>query len=240
MDNPITFIPLHRLFFVFVPVLIVIIILNHWSLDWKKPLHATFRMLIQLTLVGYVLRHIFYSEATSLLLIILILMVFVSTYIALGVVKKDRANLFWITILAIAIGGGVNLLIVTKFILVLDPWYQPRYLIPLAGMIFSSAMNGVSLAVERLYAELGRNVTYQDAKGLAMKAALLPITNSLLAVGLVSLPGMMTGQILSGISPLIAVRYQIVVMCMIFSSVGLSSYLFLVLNNKYKSARSFL
>ena len=222
------------------PVLIVIIILNHWSLDWKKPLHATFRMLIQLTLVGYVLRHIFYSEATSLLLIILILMVFVSTYIALGVVKKDRANLFWITILAIAIGGGVNLLIVTKFILVLDPWYQPRYLIPLAGMIFSSAMNGVSLAVERLYAELGRNVTYQDAKGLAMKAALLPITNSLLAVGLVSLPGMMTGQILSGISPLIAVRYQIVVMCMIFSSVGLSSYLFLVLNNKYKSARSCL
>lgn len=222
------------------PVLIVIIILNHWSLDWKKPLHATFRMLIQLTLVGYVLRYIFYSEAPSLLLIILILMVFVSTYIALGVVKKDRANLFWITILAIAIGGGVNLLIVTKFILVLDPWYQPRYLIPLAGMIFSSAMNGVSLAVERLYAELGRNVTYQDAKGLAMKAALLPITNSLLAVGLVSLPGMMTGQILSGISPLIAVRYQIVVMCMIFSSVGLSSYLFLVLNNKYKSARSFL
>ena len=240
MDNPITFIPLHRLFFVFVPVLIVIIILNHWSLDWKKPLHATFRMLIQLTLVGYVLRYIFYSEAPSLLLIILILMVFVSTYIALGVVKKDRANLFWITILAIAIGGGVNLLIVTKFILVLDPWYQPRYLIPLAGMIFSSAMNGVSLAVERLYAELGRNVTYQDAKGLAMKAALLPITNSLLAVGLVSLPGMMTGQILSGISPLIAVRYQIVVMCMIFSSVGLSSYLFLVLNNKYKSARSYL
>ena len=222
------------------PVLIVIIILNHWSLDWKKPLHATFRMLIQLTLVGYVLRYIFYSEAPSLLLIILILMVFVSTYIALGVVKKDRANLFWITILAIAIGGCVNLLIVTKFILVLDPWYQPRYLIPLAGMIFSSAMNGVSLAVERLYAELGRNVTYQDAKGLAMKAALLPITNSLLAVGLVSLPGMMTGQILSGISPLIAVRYQIVVMCMIFSSVGLSSYLFLVLNNKYKSARSFL
>lgn len=222
------------------PVLIVIIILNHWSLDWKKPLHATFRMLIQLTLVGYLLRHIFYSEATSLLLIILILMVFVSTYIALGVVKKDRANLFWITILAIAIGGGVNLLIVTKFILVLDPWYQPRYLIPLAGMIFSSAMNGVSLAVERLYAELGRNVTCQDAKGLAMKAALLPITNSLLAVGLVSLPGMMTGQILSGISPLIAVRYQIVVMCMIFSSVGLSSYLFLVLNNKYKSARSYL
>ena len=74
-----------------------------------------------------------------------------------------------------------------------------------------------------------RNVTYDKARGIALKAALIPITNSLFAVGLVSLPGMMTGQILSGISPLVAVRYQIMVMCMLFSAVGLSSYLFLVL-----------
>ena len=207
-------------------------ILNRWSLDWKKPFHATYRMLIQLTLIGYVLKHIFTSDTPSFILMILISMVFISAYIALGVVEKDRFNLFGIAILAIAIGGGFNLLIVTKFILVLDPWFQPRYLIPLAGMIFSSSMNGVSLAVERLYAELSRKVTYKIARGLALKAALLPIINSLFAVGLVSLPGMMTGQILSGISPLIAVRYQIVVMCMIFSSVGLSSYLFLTLNNK--------
>jgi len=63
---------------------------------------------------------------------------------------------------------------------------------------------------------------------------LIPITNSLFAVGLVSLPGMMTGQILSGISPHVAVRYQIMVMCMIFSAVGLSSYLFLYMNNPKK------
>ena len=96
-------------------------------------------------------------------------------------------------------------------------------------MIFASSMNGISLTGERLKAELERDVTYDNARGIALKATLIPITNSLFAVGLVSLPGVMTGQILSGISPLIAVRYQIMVMCMLFSAVGLSSYLFLVL-----------
>ena len=96
-------------------------------------------------------------------------------------------------------------------------------------MIFASSMNGVSLAAERLRAELERNISYNNARGIALKAALIPITNSLFAVGLVSLPGMMTGQILSGISPLVAVRYQIMVMCMVFSAVGLSSYIFLVI-----------
>lgn len=102
-------------------------------------------------------------------------------------------------------------------------------MIPLAGMIFASSMNGVSLAAERLQAEMDRNVEYIQARSIALRAALIPITNSLFAVGLVSLPGMMTGQILSGVSPLIAVRYQIMVMCMIFSAVGLSSALFLIM-----------
>ena len=106
---------------------------------------------------------------------------------------------------------------------------MPRYTVPIAGMIFASSMNGISLAAERLQAEMDRNIDYVSARGISLRAALIPITNSLFAVGLVSLPGMMTGQILSGISPLIAVRYQIMVMCMIFSAVGLSSYLFLVL-----------
>jgi putative ABC transport system permease protein len=76
---------------------------------------------------------------------------------------------------------------------------------------------------------MDRNIDYMTARGIALRAALIPITNSLFAVGLVSLPGMMTGQILSGISPLIAVRYQIMVMCMIFSAVGISTAIFLIL-----------
>ncbi len=77
-------------------------------------------------------------------------------------------------------------------------------------------------------AELEREVAYEAARGIAFRAALIPITNSLFAVGLVSLPGMMTGQILSGVSPLIAVRYQIMVMCMLFGSAGISTACFLV------------
>ena len=66
----------------------------------------------------------------------------------------------------------------------------------------------------------------------AYHAAMIPVINSLFAVGLVSLPGMMTGQILSGVSPLIAARYQIMVMCMIFASAGISTAVFLALGRR--------
>ena len=94
-------------------------------------------------------------------------------------------------------------------------------------MIFANAMNAISLAGERLYSELNHNQDYARARNTAFQAAMIPVTNALLAVGLVSLPGMMTGQILAGTSPLIASRYQIIVMCMIFSSAGISVALFL-------------
>jgi putative ABC transport system permease protein len=101
-------------------------------------------------------------------------------------------------------------------------------MIPLAGMIFANAMNSVSLAGERLEAEITRSSSYEEARNIALKASLIPITNSLFAVGLVSIPGMMTGQILSGVSPLIAARYQIMVMCMVFAAAGISSTIFLI------------
>ena len=88
-------------------------------------------------------------------------------------------------------------------------------------------MNAVSLAGERLFSELEHKIDYLDARNTAFQASMIPIINSLLAVGLVSLPGMMTGQILAGTEPVIAARYQIIVMCMIFSSAGISAALFL-------------
>ena len=84
-------------------------------------------------------------------------------------------------------------------------------------------MNSVSLAAERFETEMARGSSYIEARNTALKTALIPITNSLFAVGLVSLPGMMTGQILSGVPPLVAVRYQIMVMCMLFASAGLTA-----------------
>tara|TARA_Y100000768_G_scaffold155644_1_gene116235 strand:- start:410 stop:904 length:495 start_codon:yes stop_codon:yes gene_type:complete len=156
-------------------------------------------------------------------------MVVIGSWIALRILNKKRINLLKYSIISIALGGGVNIFIVTQLLLQLDPWYEPRFMIPLAGMIFSSAMNGVSLAAERLQAEIEKGIRYDDAKIVAFKASLIPIINSLFAVGLVSLPGMMTGQILSGTPPLLAARYQIMVMCMIFNSVGLASYIFLAI-----------
>ena len=96
-------------------------------------------------------------------------------------------------------------------------------------MIFANAMNSVSLAADRLEAEINRSDDYEQARNVAFRASLIPITNSLFAVGLVSIPGMMTGQILSGVSPFIAARYQIMVMCMVFSAAGVSSACFLSL-----------
>ena len=231
MDEALTSIPFTRLLIIFIPSGILSFIIYSWSLEWKNSIYALGRMLGQLIIIGYFLSYIFDSNSSLIILCILISMVVIASWIALRILNKKRINLLKYAIIAISLGGGVILFIVTQLLLQLDPWYRPRIVIPLAGMIFSSAMNGVSLAAERLQAEIDKGIRFDDAKKIAFKASLIPIINSLFAVGLVSLPGMMTGQILSGISPLIAARYQIMVMCMIFNSVGLASYIFLVLLN---------
>ena len=156
-------------------------------------------------------------------------MLFASSWIALRTVKIPRRVLYLKSFCSISVGGGLIILLITQGVLNLQPWYLPSYVVPLAGMIFASAMNSVSIAVERLNAEVERDVPYEKARVIALRASLIPITNALFAVGLVSLPGMMTGQILSGVSPFIAARYQIMVMCMIFGSAGISSACFLAL-----------
>ena len=233
MDEKITFSPFSQLLIIFIPVGMVVFVLRSWSLEWINSLYAIGRMLIQLIIIAYFLTFLFSTNNSLITLFILVSMVFIASWIALGTVSNDRIKLLKTVFISILFGGGITLFLVTQFVLKLDPWYMPRYMIPIAGMVFASSMNGVSLAAERLKAELDRNISYDKAKSIALKASLIPITNSLFAVGLVSLPGMMTGQILSGISPHIAIRYQIMVMCMIFSAVGLSSYLFLtIVKNK--------
>lgn len=230
MSNSIQDISLLNLSLAFIPTVFVLVILYKWHMNYGNALYAIVRMLIQLLIIGYLLVFIFNTESAWIVLAILLVMVIASSWIALGVAKKHQGKLFRYALLSIAIGGGINLLIITQVVLLLEPWYEPRYVIPLAGMIFANAMNTVSLAVERLDAEITNGVSYERARSIAFQAAMIPVINSLFAVGLVSLPGMMTGQILSGVSPLVAVRYQIVVMCMIFSSAGISSAMFLVLS----------
>jgi putative ABC transport system permease protein len=210
-----------------IPVLLTLGIMLHWSLSIKTAMLSIFRMLIQLLLIGYALTYIFGINSSWPVLLILCLMLVAASWISLSTLKLNTPWLFGFSLIAISISGLFTLLITTQGILHADPWYSPQVIIPIAGMIFSNSMNTISLAAERFYSEYKHNPDYLSCRNIAYRASLIPITNSLLAVGLVSLPGMMTGQILSGVSPLIAVRYQIMVMLMIFGSAGLAAALFL-------------
>ena len=222
-------IPIENLSFTLIPVGLVLLILLRWKLSVAHSSYAIIRMLAQLLLVGYVLSAIFTSHSAWATLGVLLVMILFSSWIALGTVKSSRLRLFAKALFAIASGGGLTFWIVVDPVLNLKPWFQPRYAIPLGGMIFANTMTSISLAAERFYAEINNGASYVEARNQAFNTALIPTINALLAVGLVSLPGMMTGQILSGVSPFIAARYQIMVMMMIFSSAGLSTACFLAL-----------
>ena len=225
------------------PAVVVVAVLWKWRLGPGSAVFAICRMLIQLLLIGFVLKSLFDSEGSLLVVTALTIMLFAASWIALGNLAGSFKTLFPKSLVAIGVSGLTILLVITQGVLGLDPWYEAEKLIPLAGMIFATAMNSVSLAGERVEVELARSEDYESARAKALRAALIPITNSLLAVGLVSLPGMMTGQILADVSPFIAARYQIMVMCMIFGAAGISAALFLVIarvdlqeNCKAKSA----
>jgi len=232
MDTVLTEISLQGLVIAFLPVAVVVGIMLRWSAGARTALYATFRMLVQLLLIGYVLIYIFDSNRPLFILAVLAIMLTVASWIAIRPLQRKNPRIYLNSLGAISIGGILTLALVSQLVLGVEPWFSPRYLVPLAGMIFAGSMNAVSLAAERLQSELERGTSYLEGRRIALQAALIPITNSLFAVGLVALPGMMTGQILSGISPMVAAKYQIVVMTMLFGASGISAALYLVLADK--------
>ncbi len=221
------------LLWILIPVFVVGYLYLRWMGDGVTILYALARMLLQLVMIGYVLGYIFNAHGSLLVVMILFVMLMASSVIALRVLTKKTPKFYMYTFISIATGGVLTLFIVLWGVMKLPHWYEPRVVIPLAGMIFANAMNAVSIAAERFESERDRGVEYRKARALAYKAALIPIINALFAVGLVSLPGMMTGQILSGVDPLIAVRYQMMVMLMILASAGISAALFLTFIRKH-------
>lgn len=196
------------------------------------------RTLLQLALVGYVLVYIFSIDRWWLVMLALLVMLAVATVEAVNRQDAKPAGLYGITGVALLVGSGLTLFYVSLVVVEVEPWYNPRYLIPLFGMIIGNAMNAAALAAERLAAELqGRRHEVEAYLALgggaaeaarepvrqALRASLIPTINSLMVVGIVALPGMMTGQIIAGMSPLVAVRYQIVVMFMLASCVSLAA-----------------
>ena len=201
------------------------------------------RAVVQLVAVGYVLVYVFATAHWWLVLVVLAAMLLAATATvarrAPGRAEAgDRRALWTIGGTAMLVGAGLTLAYVTEVVLHVEPWYDPRYLIPLFGMIIGNAMTGAALAAERLGSEMesrrgeveaylalgatGARASAEPARR-AMVAALIPAVNGLTVVGLVQLPGMMTGQILAGQSPLLAVRYQIVVAFMLAGATALTT-----------------
>ena len=227
--SSVTTIPIASLLLGFVPVLLLIGIMQAWGLNALQSMYANIRMLVQLLLIGYVLTYIFETDEPVLVVLVVVFMIAMSSWIALRPLTDRGIKPYTIVAIAIGVSGLGVLILITQIILELPRWFEPRFVIPLAGMVFANSMNTISLAGERFHAERGRGEDYLSARLLAMEAAMIPQVNALLAVGLVSLPGMMTGQILSGVEPLTAARYQIMVMCMIFSTAGLAAVIYMAL-----------
>jgi len=219
----------------FLPALVVIGIMFRWAAGAKTAIYATVRMLVQLLLIGYVLVFIFSADQPGIIVAVLAVMLLAASWISIRPVQDKQPRVYLDALIAISVGGLLTLLLVSQFVIGVEPWFSPRYVVPLAGMIFAGAMNTVSLAAERLQAETERGTLYSEARRTALQAAMIPMINSLLAVGLVSLPGMMTGQILSGVSPMVAAKYQIVVMTMLFGVSGISAALYLTLRSRSSS-----
>ena len=230
--NEVAIIPIANLLLGFLPVMLLIVVMKLWGLNALQPIYANFRMLIQLLLIGYVLTYIFETDQPVVILLVILFMILMSSWIALRPLQERGIKAFMVVTASLGLSGLAVLFLISQFIVELPRWFEPNFIIPIAGMIFANSMNTVSLAGERFSTEQERGKNYREARRIALETAMIPQINALLAVGLVSLPGMMTGQILSGIEPLTAARYQIMVMCMIFSAVGLSSSFFLILIKK--------
>jgi putative ABC transport system permease protein len=191
--------------------------------------YAASRMVLQLVSIGFVLNFLFATKNWLVVTLVLVFMLLVAAWISLRPLAARKTDLYLKALLALSVGCIPMLLFVLIFVLELDPWYEPSYSITLAGMVFSNSMNSLSLAAERSQGTPGREGAPADYK-VIFDASLIPIINSFFAVGLVALPGMMTGQILSGVHPFVAIRYQIVVMVMVLVASCLSSYVYLRAN----------
>ncbi len=202
----------------------------------KRLALAGVRTVVQLLIIGYVLQFIFRPGNGWLLAPLILVMIAAATRQAIRGPKRSVRGLGLLAFSALAVSSLVTLAVVTQAIVGVQPWYKPQYVIPLLGMILGNTMTGISLCVDQVLEilaerrdevemELALGATrWEAARGPlsdAVRRGMIPIINKMMVVGLVSLPGMMTGQILGGTDPLQAVRYQIMVMFMIAAATSL-------------------
>lgn len=199
---------------------------------------ATVRMVVQLLLVGYVLNWLFTLEHPGSILAIAFLMAFIAGISAVNRTSRRFLGVYWRSLVSVLVASFLITNITVIGIIQVKPWYDPQYFIPLLGMVLGNTLSGISLSLDRFMEGLVRNrqqietllalgatrweATHSEIQA-AIKTGMIPTINSMMVMGIVSLPGMMTGQILAGASPLDAVRYQIIIIFAIASGTALGT-----------------
>ena len=206
----------------------------------RRLLVASLRSVLQLLLLGYLLRYIFALDRAWAVCALALLMVSVAAHAAVGRISRRFRGILGTAFLSLVLSSILTSLVVTRVIIGVEPWFRPQYFVPILGMILGNSMNGISLCLDDLLERLSerrdevemrlahgatRWEAARDALAAAVRRGMIPILNAMMIVGVVSLPGMMTGQILAGADPLTAVKYQILVMFMLAAATALGSML---------------
>lgn len=217
-----------------------LLIFSHLKLKLSGQLFNSFvRMIVQLAVIGIALQFIFAQMKLWLTLLWMLVMIMSAVLTLKGRLKFQRKLLLPVLITAL----GSTSLIIMPWLLILvikpDPLYSPMYAIPIYGMVLGNSMNSCALALERFESGLADNwKAYYTRLSLganlweatlpafkkAMQTSLMPQLLTIASIGVVSLPGMMTGQILGGASPLVAIKYQMMIMISIFCGVSITDY----------------
>ncbi len=208
---------------------------------------GTLRTFAQLFAMGYLLRILFGLKSALLVVGMYMVMTWFAARIVKGRVREKSVDYFMPTLLAVQVTFFLVTFVVTGLIIGAKPWWEPQYFIPIGGMVAGNSMNALAVALDRLFSDLrarraevemrlclgaDRDEASADIFREALRAGMIPSVNSMMGVGLVSIPGMMTGQIMAGADPADAVRYQIVVMLMIVASTALATFMVLHLVRK--------
>ncbi len=198
---------------------------------------AGIRTTVQLLLIGFVLKSLFDHANVLWLIVIAGVMLFAAGREVMGRQKRKFAGWFGFGVgtLSMFISSFSVTVMALTVVINIKPWYEPQYAIPLLGMLLGNTMNGIAIGLDRLTQTaweqkmiiearlmLGQEwqKAIEDIRRESIRSGLIPIINSMAAAGLVSLPGMMTGQILAGNPPLEAVKYQILIMFLIAGGTG--------------------
>jgi putative ABC transport system permease protein len=226
--------------YVFIAVLAAILKAKGISRE-KIILLATVRMSLQLVFIAYVLVYVFQVRHPAYTVLLVGLMEGFAIYTIITRINIPLRNeMKRVIIFSMLSGSLISIVYFMLIVLKLTPWFEPRYFIPIAGMIIGNSMTGISLGINRLVDDMTTRreqvecalmlgATPQSAArpsiNRAFDAAIMPTLNSMLGMGVIFLPGMMTGQILSGTSPIVSIEYQIVTMLGITGSVALTVFM---------------